>query len=441
MVTEAGVDGSHAHPSHHPQTPVPRPRQELNHMTDIFAREAARPEIFGLLAEQPADPLLGLIALYRADPRPSKIDLGVGVFRDSEGQTPIMRAVKAAEALLFETQTSKSYLGPEGDHNYTGRLAEIVFGRDPGSDRLVGVQTPGGTGALRLGAELLARANPDAQIWLGTPTWPNHAPIFAEAGVRTRNHRFYDYASSEIDLAAMIEDLGSARTGDALLLHGCCHNPTGATFSLDQWAVIAELCAARGLIPFVDLAYQGLGDGVMEDGAAARMIFEKLPVAMLAYSCDKNFGLYRERVGALWVHAEHSATAGVVRSNLLALTRSLWSMPPDHGAAIVRTILENDALRAAWCDELNAMRERINGLRQAIAAVHPRIAAIGRQRGMFAMLPVSPAAVDELRGKHGIYMASNGRINIAGLRMDTISHFVEALRPHLDGVARMRMPA
>lgn len=397
-------------------------------MSDLL--EASLP--FDLLAPQPADALLGLITLYRADGRPNKIDLGVGVFRDDDGQTPIMQAVKAAEATLFEVQTTKSYLGAEGDALYTELLAEIIFGDQASSERMSGVQTPGGTGALRLGAELLARANPNAAVWLGSPTWPNHAPIFAEAGLKTRNHRFYDDASASIDFAAMLDDLRDARAGDAILIHGCCHNPTGASFSADQWTTIADLCEARGLVPFIDLAYQGLGDGLAEDATATRMIFAQLPTAIIAYSCDKNFGLYRERVGALWVQSANSAIADRVRMNMLSLARSLWSMPPDHGAAVVRTILENAALCADWKNELGAMRERLNGLRRLVAEAHPRLSAIGSQRGMFAMLPISPAVVASLREDHGIYMAGNGRINIAGLRAETVPVFTHALMPHLN---------
>lgn len=390
----------------------------------------------GGLAAQPADALLGLIALHRVDPRPDKIDLGVGVFRDDLERTPVMRAVKAAERRIWETQATKSYLGAEGDAVYTDLLAQIVLGGQAQGPRLAGVQTPGGTGALRLGAELLARAHPDAQVWVGTPTWPNHAPIFGEAGLSVRSHRYYDPASAGVDFAAMLDDLRSARAGDVLLLHGCCHNPTGASLAPDQWATIADLCETRGLIPFIDLAYQGLGDGLDADAAAARMMVDRLPTVLLAYSCDKNFGLYRERVGALWVQAANGAVAELVRANMLALARSLWSMPPDHGAAIVRTILEDEALRADWAAELATMRARINGLRHALAATHPRLAAIADQRGMFAMLPLSPAAVTRLRDDHGIYMAGNGRINIAGLRAATVPVLAHALRPYLDGAAQ-----
>jgi aromatic-amino-acid transaminase len=389
-------------------------------------------DAFNALTPQPADALLGLIALYRNDSRAEKIDLGVGVFRTDAGDTPVMRSVKAAEAILLKEQTSKSYLGAEGDAVYAHLLAEVAFGPELArSPRITGVQTPGGTGALRLGAELLQRARPHATVWIGAPTWPNHGPIFAEAGLSVQSHRFYDVVSARIDFDAMLEDLEQAKSGDILLLHGCCHNPTGASLSAQQWQIIADLCEQKNLIPFIDLAYQGLGDGLEEDAAATRALFNALPSAVLAYSCDKNFGLYRERVGALWVQVASEGSAAVVRGNMLSLARSIWSMPPDHGAAIVRTILEQDDLRADWLLELTEMRERVNSLRQALAVAHPRLTFIGGQRGMFAMLPIGADAIGVLRSDHGIYMAGNGRINIAGLTLRTIPTFVAGLTPHL----------
>jgi aromatic-amino-acid transaminase len=388
--------------------------------------------LFGRLAPQGADALLGLIALFRADPRPGKIDLGVGVYRDAAGATPVMRAVKTAEAALLAEQASKSYLGPDGDARFTGLLATLVSGaRHPASDRLTGIQTPGGTGALRLGAELVARATPGARVWIGEPTWPNHAPIFREAGLDVRTHRFFDQTTGEIDPDGMMHDLRDAKAGDILLLHGCCHNPTGANPDAAQWAEIARMCRHKGLMPFIDLAYQGLGDGLDEDAAATRMLLATLPEAMVAYSCDKNFGLYRERVGAFWALSADAGTVPLVHGNILSLARSLWSMPPDHGAAVVRMILDTPEWRADWQAELDAMRSRINGLRAALGSAHPALAPIAKQRGMFALLPVGPDAARIMRARHGIYMAGNGRINIAGLTLETIPAFAAALAPHL----------
>jgi aromatic-amino-acid transaminase len=392
-------------------------------------RPAAQ-SFFAPLPMQAPDALLGLIRLFEADPHPHKIDLGVGMYRDATGATPVMRAVKQAEAQLLGAQASKSYLGPEGDSAFVDLLARIVFGdATAASGRLTGVQTPGGTGALRLGAELIAHARPDARIWIGDPTWPNHAPIFREAGLVVRPHRFFDRARGAIDFAGMMADLADARAGDVLLLHGCCHNPTGAMLAPEEWAAIMQACGARGFVPFIDLAYQGLGDGLEADAAATRAMLAAVPDALVAYSCDKNFALYRERVGALWVQA--SSAAEQARGNLLALARGIWSMPPDHGAAIVRTILESAALRADWAAELDTMRERLNDLRRALAVAHPALAPIAGQRGMFALLDLSLQAVTALREDHGIYMAGNGRINIAGLRIDTIPLFAAALAPYL----------
>ena len=391
-----------------------------------------RAALFDKLQPVSADALLALIGMYRADPRPDKIDLGVGVYRDSTGATPVMRAVKAAEAELVRNQPTKAYIGPEGDQRYTDLLADIVLGTAvAGSDRITGVQTPGGTGALRLGADLLARAGMSGSVWIGTPTWPNHAPIFAAAGLKVAPHAYYDRATASLDFAAMLADLEAARSGDVLLLHGCCHNPTGTGYTVDEWRALADLCVTRGILPFLDLAYQGLGDGMEQDAAGLRIVTNAVPEALVAYSCDKNFGLYRERVGVLWALSATRPSTEAVRGNLLALARSLWSMPPDHGAAVVRLILENPGLSAIWRTELDEMRTRICDLRGALAAAEPRLAPLARQRGLFAILPIDRAAVAALRTENGIYMADSGRINIAGLRLETIPAFVKALSRHL----------
>lgn len=388
--------------------------------------------ILTTLGEQPADGLLALIGLHRADPRPTKIDLGVGVYRDATGATPVFAAVKAAEAKLVSGQATKSYLGAEGDVRFTELLAPIALGEELAtSDRLTGVQTPGGTGALRLGAEVLARAAPNTTIWVGTPTWPNHGPIFREAGLAVATHRYFDAVNSRLDFDAMIADLSAARSGDVVLLHGCCHNPTGTGFTQNEWRKLAALCNERGLIPFIDLAYQGLGDGVAADAAGARTLLNTVDEALVAYSCDKNFGLYRERVGALWILSDRGDTVKAVRDSMLVLARSLWSMPPDHGAATVRIILEELDLYALWWEELETMRCRISDLRRRLASSHPCLAPIGEQRGLFAMLPIDRDAVRGLRDRHGIYMADSGRINIAGLSDKNVDTFVAALLPLL----------
>lgn len=388
---------------------------------------------FDALEPQPADALLALIGMHARDPRSHKLDLGVGVFRDDGGKTPIMRAVKAAEGQLHASQPTKAYLGAEGDVRFVELLAPIAFGdalsKSPG---LHGLQTPGGTGALRLAAELVARANPAAQVWFGFPTWPNHAPIFAEAGLQTVTHSFFDVSRGAIDFDVMMAELHSVAPGDIVVLHGCCHNPTGADFSATQWAEIGTLLGRRGAVPLIDLAYQGLGDGLDPDVAGMRHVVASLPDALIAYSCDKNFGLYRERVGALWIKSDSASRAAIAFDNLLALSRSLWSMPPDHGAAVVRTILDDGKLRRSWSDELDTIRSRLNHLRRQLAASHFQLAPLREQRGMFAMLPIGPAEIAMLREKCGIYMAGSGRINLAGLNDATIPVLTAALAPLLD---------
>ncbi len=395
-------------------------------------RQSAPIRLFETLERQPADALLGLIGLYRQDPRPGKIDLGVGVYRNDAGETPVMRAVKAAEHRLAETQPTKAYLGAEGDTRFVDLLAPIVFGSSLAADgRLTGVQTPGGTGALRLGAELIARGAGRPTVWIGTPTWLNHAPIVREAGLAVQAYPFFDATSGTVDFSAMIAGLDGAAPGDIVLVHGCCHNPTGAELTPAQWAPLIAMFQERHIVPFVDLAYQGLGRGLEDDAAATRAVLAAVPEALVAYSCDKNFGLYRDRVGALWVKATDDGAVVPVRDNLLVLARSLWSMPPDHGAAAVREILEDSTLTALWRQELEEMRLRIVELRTALAQSEQRLSALADQGGMFAMLPLTREAVLELRTSHGIYMAESGRINIAGLRQETVATFVAAIAPHL----------
>lgn len=402
-------------------------------MNDVASIATPPDSLLTALEPQPADALLALIGLHHRDPRSEKIDLGVGVYRDRFGRTPVMQAVKAAEEELLLSQKTKSYLGPEGDRDFVALLATIVFGSEwADADRLTGIQTPGGTGALRLGAELIARATPHASVWIGTPTWPNHAPIFKQAGLHVVPHAFFDPDSADLDFAGMMTALATMPRGATLLVHGCCHNPTGTGFTPEQWRNLAHLIAARGVMPFVDLAYQGLGDAPEADAAGMRALLRAVPEALVAYSCDKNFGLYRDRVGALWVQAAASASVARVTDNLLVLARSLWSMPPDHGAAIVRIILGSPVLTGLWLTELAAMCGRINALRTMVAATHPRLEPIGRQRGMFAMLPITADDVADLRAQHGVYMASSGRINLCGLQDGAIARFAGLLTPYLN---------
>lgn len=384
------------------------------------------------LTDQPADGLLALMQAYRADGRTEKLDLGIGVFRDTEGNTPVMAAVKAAEAKLAQTQSSKIYLGVDGDTEFVRRLAVLPFGPERAQDpRLVGLQTPGGTGALRLAAELLAQHTAAKRIWTGAPTWANHAPIFRAAGVEVLAHPFFDPASGRHDLAAMLAGLEQARPGDALLLHGCAHNPTGVDLLPEEWEAIGTLVDRRQLIPVVDLAYQGLGRGLEADAFGTRHLFDRCETMILAYSCDKNFGLYRERTGALWAKAPDAATAPRLHVAMRNPARTSWSMPPDHGAAVVRVILESEELTDQWRCELDAMLERIRSLRSTLADAHPALDVFRSQTGLFAMLPLTRDEVMTLRRDHAIYVADDGRINVAGLSPVSICRLADAIEPFL----------
>jgi aromatic-amino-acid transaminase len=401
-------------------------------MTDAPVLE--RPTLLDRLEEQPSDSLLNLIALCDADPRPDKIDVGVGVYRDAAGTTPILRSVKAAERILFETQETKSYLGSQGDARFTELIKPIVFGEAAASDdRIVGVQTPGGCGALRLGAELIAKADSDARIFVGQPTWPNHGPLIGCAGVEMVDYTYYAKESREVCFERVMDVLRNARAGDLLLLQGCCHNPTGADLDIDQWREIARLVSERGLVPYVDLAYQGLGNGLEADAEGTRLVVEAAEQALVAQSCDKNFGVYRERTGNLYVKASSAGAAQVVLGNLMSLSRTMWSMPPDHGAAVVRIILEDPELRADWGAELDEMCARIRSLRSRLAGFDPRLEYIGRQNGMFSMLPLSSEAVLALRKERGIYMAASGRFNVVGLSDESVEPFAAAVVEKIDG--------
>lgn len=372
--------------------------------------------IFDRLEAQTADPLLSLIGLAARDTRPGKLDLGVGVYRDATGRTPILHTVHEAEETLLRTRDTKAYLGPEGDMRYVELIKPLLFGEELACDpRIVGIQTVGGCGALRLGAELIAATGSGNRILVGRPTWPNHPPLIGAAGVEMVDYPYYDRATATILWDDMRGALLSARAGDVVLLHGSCHNPAGADLTSDMWREVVRIVADRGLIPFVDLAYQGLGNGLDEDAAGTRLVVAAAEQALVAQSCDKNFGLYRERTGTLFVKAASAATAESVFGNLLQFARCMWSMPPDHGAAIVRTILEDPDLTVRWRGEVHGMCRRTRGLRRELAEADSRLAYLNGQNGMFSLLPLSPGAVERLRVEHGVYMAASGRINVAGL--------------------------
>ena len=379
-----------------------------------------------------SDSLLALIAMANADPRPDKIDVGVGVFRDGEGRTPILKVMKQAERILLDTQASKSYLGSAGDKRFAELLRPILLGPHADDERIAGVQTPGGCGALRLGFELIRTANPSARVLVGTPTWPNHPPIIRGVGLEMIEYPYYDRDSHAIRFDSMLESLSTAREGDVVLLHGVCHNPTGADLDEKQWAEVAQIVARRGLLPFVDIAYQGFGRGLDEDAAGLRGLLAACDEVVVAQSCDKNFSVYRDRVGSLFVKTGSAEATARAMAHVFQRAREMWSMPPDHGAAAVRIILDDPQLAADWRIELDAMRDRINGVRRRIAAADPRLAYIGEQFGMFSMLPLSREQVLALRERDAIYMADSGRFNVVGMADHSVDRFVTAVVDALD---------
>jgi aromatic-amino-acid transaminase len=383
------------------------------------------------LNPQPQDKILQLIAMFRDDPRTDKIDLGVGVYKDATGLTPVMRAVKAAEKKLWEVEKTKTYTGLAGEPAYNAAMVAMILG-DGFADRAASVATPGGTGAIRQALELIRLASPTATVWLSNPTWPNHPSIIKYLGMKMAEYRYFDADTRGIDFAGLMEDLARVQAGDAVLLHGCCHNPTGANLNAAQWVQVTDLLLAKGAIPFVDLAYQGFGDGLEEDAAATRLIAAKFPEVLIAASCSKNFGIYRERTGILIALGESTRKA-VTQGNLNFLNRQNYSFPPDHGARLVTMILEDDALRADWKAELEEVRLNMLTLRQSLAdelrkaTNSDRFDFVATHRGMFSRLGLTEAEVNVLREKHGIYMVGDSRINIAGLNAKTVPILAAAI--------------
>jgi aromatic-amino-acid transaminase len=379
-----------------------------------------------------SDSLLQLIALANADPRPEKIDVGVGVFRDAAGRTPVLKVIKEAERRLVETQESKGYLGSAGDKRFAELIRPILLGPHAGDSRIAGVQTPGGCGALRLAFELIATANRSARVLVGTPTWPNHPPIIRAVGLEQVEYPYYERGQGIIRFEEMVAALENAEAGDVALLHGCCHNPTGADLSEDHWREVVRVVRERGLIPLIDIAYQGFGRGLDEDAFGVRLMLDACDEVVIAQSCDKNFSVYRDRVGSLFVKTGSAEATATAMAHVFQRAREMWSMPPDHGAAAVHIVLEDPELRERWLVELAAMRDRINSVRQRIAAADPRLAFIGRQYGMFSMLPLSREQVLKLRKDHAIYMADSGRFNVVGMSDEAVDRFIAAVVEVLD---------
>jgi aspartate aminotransferase len=385
------------------------------------------------LTPQPPDKILALMAEFRADPRPGKIDLGVGVYRTPEGVTPVMRAIKAAEKALWDSETTKSYTGVAGEPAFHAAMAGLILGDDRPADRLAAAATPGGTGAVRQALELIRLAAPGATVWLSAPTWPNHPSILRYLGIPMAEYRYFDEDSRGVDFEGMLADLDRVRAGDAVLLHGCCHNPTGANLTLPQWAEVAALLAAKRAVPLIDLAYQGFGDGLDADAAGVRLIAARLPEVLIAASCSKNFGVYRERTGILLALCADAAAAQAAQSTLGWLNRQNFSFPPDHGARLVTMVLEDPALRADWMAELDEVRRNMLGLRDQLAQTlremtrSDRFAFIAQHRGMFSRLGASPDQVARMRAEHGIYMVGDSRVNIAGLNAATVPILARAM--------------
>jgi aromatic-amino-acid transaminase len=387
--------------------------------------------MFQTLPEPKLDAILALMTVFREDPRPEKIDLGVGVYKDAAGRTPVMCAIRKAERRLLEQQDTKTYVGMAGDLAFNDAMRRLVFSDSAEAARLSVAQTPGGSGALRLLFDLVHHAAPTTTVWSSAPTWPNHQAIIREVGLGQRSYRYFDPETRAIDFAAMMEDLRGAKAGDVVLLHGCCHNPTGANLRLDEWEAVTALVIERGLVPFVDLAYQGFGDGLDADAAGLRLMAGQVPEMLVAASCSKNFGVYRDRVGAAFAL---SATADKANTQgaLMALARTNYSMPPDHGAAAVRMVLDDPALRGEWAEELEAMRLRMGGLRRGLAdclgsrSNSDRFSFLADHRGMFSLIGATPEQVKALREKHAIYIIGDSRMNVAGLPEDRLDRVAEA---------------
>ncbi|HDY6013270.1 TPA: aspartate/tyrosine/aromatic aminotransferase [Pseudomonas aeruginosa] len=390
---------------------------------------------FAKVARVPGDPILGLLDAYRNDPRADKLDLGVGVYKDAQGLTPILRSVKLAEQRLVEQETTKSYVGGHGDALFAARLAELALGAASPlllEQRADATQTPGGTGALRLAGDFIAHCLPGRGIWLSDPTWPIHETLFAAAGLKV-SHYPYVSADNRLDVEAMLAGLERIPQGDVVLLHACCHNPTGFDLSHDDWRRVLDVVRRRELLPLIDFAYQSFGDGLEEDAWAVRLFAGELPEVLITSSCSKNFGLYRDRVGALIVCAQNAEKLTDLRSQLAFLARNLWSTPPAHGAEVVAAILGDSELKGLWQEEVEGMRSRIASLRiglvEALAphGLAERFAHVGAQRGMFSYTGLSPQQVARLRDEHAVYLVSSGRANVAGLDARRLDRLAQAI--------------
>ena len=392
--------------------------------------------MFQSLKSLPPDPILGLTAAFKQENNPNKVDLGIGVYKDEKGNTPVMTAVKQAEQAILNSQLTKAYLGPMGSPEYNRAIAKLILGKDLLDNlggRRVTIQTPGGCGGLRIAAEFIYTANSNAKIWVSDPTWANHKPLIGSAGLEFKSYPYYNYETNSVNFEGMMEALKSASKGDVVLLHGCCHNPSGADLSIEQWEIIKNSALAQGFTVFIDLAYQGMGTGLNEDVYGVRLLAEALPELVVVSSCSKNFGLYRERTGAITLICESEKACAASSTLLASAARSNYSMPPDHGAAIVQLILNSPELYSVWEDELTEVRNRINSLRFVFAeklngSKIPRdFSFIKNEKGMFSFLGASANQIQELINSYGIYLVNSSRINVASINDSNIDYLIDSI--------------
>jgi len=392
--------------------------------------------VFDKLEPLAPDAIIGIMALFRQDQDPRKVDLSVGVYQDESGNTPVMACVKRAEQALIDAQITKTYVGIAGNADFNRGMEQLLFGAEHPAlteGRVATVQSPGGSGGLCVAGHLIHRAAPQTRVWLSSPSWPNHLPLLRLAGLTLEQYPYYDPRSHAIDFDAMLACFETLGKDDVVLLHGCCHNPCGADLTQEQWNVLADLFEHRGITPFVDLAYQGLSEGLEEDAYGARLMAERLPEAIVVASCSKNLGLYRERVGSVSIISRNAEQSRVIATNLASVARGIYSMPPDHGAAIAARVLNDPELRAQWIGELAEVRNRINGLRGVLVEKLAARSApmdfsfIAGERGMFSFLGISKEQVVRLREEFHVYMLESSRVNIAGLNSRNADYVADAI--------------
>ena len=389
--------------------------------------------IFKNLQQQPPDKILALMTAFKEDPRDQKLDLGVGVYKDPTGITPIMRSIKLAEKKWWEIESSKSYVGLVEDPAFSDAIISLVLGNSIPRNLIASAATPGGTGAVRQGFELFKIANPGVRVFVSDPTWPNHISILQYLNIPFETYRYFDNETRGVDFDSMVSDLSRAKAGDVILLHGCCHNPTGANLDKQQWKIIIDLLNKNGATPMIDLAYQGFGDGLEEDAYATRLIAESVPETVIASSCSKNFGIYRERAGLLMLISQDSSKRNINQSMLAYLNRQNYSFPPDHGSRLVSIVLNDKDLRSDWMSELEDIRTSLLNLRVQLAdelqkiSGSDRFSFIASHRGMFSRLGATPSQVEKMRKEFGIYMVSDSRFNVAGLNNDTVPALAKAI--------------